>query len=65
MGRGPQQQQELGLPKIRDVMYVGCPATGKDDGVADLRKALYDIAFTLTLPKSMCARVHVEYIKHV
>ena len=51
VGRGPQQQRELGLPKIRDVIYVGCPAAGKDEGVADLRKALYDIAFTLTLPK--------------
>ena len=51
VGRGPQQQRELGLPKIRDVMYVGCPATGKDEGVAELRKALYDIAFSLTQPK--------------
>ena len=53
VGRGPQQLKELGLPKIRDVMYVGCPATGRDEGVADLRKALYDIAFSLTLPKGM------------
>ena len=53
VGRGPQQLKELGLPKIRDVMYVGCPTTGRDEGVADLRKALYDIAFSLTLPKGL------------
>ena len=58
VGRGPQQQRELGLPKIRDVMYVGCPPSGRDEGVADLRKALYDIAFSLTLPKGeLCLSV--------
>jgi small GTP-binding protein len=51
VGRGPQQQRELGLPKIRDVVYVACPSPGREEGVADLRKALYDIAFSLTLPK--------------
>ena len=58
VGRGPQQQRELGLPKIRDVVYVACPPSGREEGVADLRKALYDIAFSLTLPKGarVCAR---------
>jgi hypothetical protein len=53
VGRGPQQQRELGLPKIRDVVYVACPSPGREEGVADLRKALYDIAFSLTLPKGL------------
>ena len=51
VGRGPQQLRELGLPKILDVMYVGCPPVGRADGVMELRMALYDIAFSLTVPR--------------
>lgn len=51
VGRGPQQLRELGLPKILDVMYVGCPPVGRTDGVMELRMALYDIAFSLTVPR--------------
>ena len=50
VGRGPQQLREMGLPKILDVIYVGCPSTGRLEGVQELRMALYDIAFSLTLP---------------
>ena len=49
VGRGPQQVREMGLPKILDVIYVGCPSIGRLDGVLELRMALYDIAFALTL----------------
>lgn len=49
VGRGPQQVREMGLPKILDVIYVGCPSVGRLDGVLELRMALYDIAFALTL----------------
>ena len=48
-----QQLKELGLPRIQDVVYVGCPATGRDIGVADLRKRIYDVAFSLTLPRGL------------
>ncbi len=47
VGRGPQQLREMGLPKILDVIYVGCPLNGRPEGVTDLRNALYDIAFSL------------------
>ena len=47
--------RELGLPKILDVIYVGCPASGKAEGVLELRMALYDIAFSLTLPRCKCS----------
>ena len=50
-GRSSQQVRELGLPKILDVIYVGCPASGKAEGVLELRMALYDISFSLTLPR--------------
>ena len=53
-GRSAQQVRELGLPKILDVIYVGCPASGKAEGVLELRMALYDIAFSLTLPRCKC-----------
>jgi len=42
----------MGLPKILDVIYVGCPPNGKTEGVVELRMALYDIAFSLNLPRS-------------
>lgn len=51
MGRGPQQLRELGLPRIIDIVYVGCAAGGRGEGIAELRKSLYDIAFTLPVPK--------------
>ena len=51
VGRGPQQLRELGLPRILDVTYVGCPPTGRGEGVTELRMALYDIAFSLTVPR--------------
>ena len=54
-GRSAQQVRELGLPKILDVIYVGCPASGKAEGVLELRMALYDIAFSLTLPRCKCS----------
>ena len=54
-GRSSQQVRELGLPKILDVIYVGCPASGKAEGVLELRMALYDIAFSLTLPRCKCS----------
>ncbi len=47
VGHGPQVLREMGLPKILDVIYVGCPLTGRAEGVADLRAAIYDIAFAL------------------
>ena len=50
IGRGPQALREMGLPKILDVIYVGCPSVGRLEGVLELRMALYDIAFSLTLP---------------
>ena len=50
IGRGPQQLKEMGLPKILDVIYVGCPSIGRLEGVQELRMALYDIAFSLALP---------------
>jgi hypothetical protein len=30
---------------------VGCPPVGRTDGVMELRMALYDIAFSLTVPR--------------
>ena len=48
VGHGPQQLRELGLPKILDVIYVGCPLNGRPEGVAELRCALYNIAFSLS-----------------
>lgn len=48
VGHGPQQLREMGLPKILDVIYVGCPLNGRTEGVAELRCALYDIAFSLS-----------------
>lgn len=50
VGRGPQQLKEMGLPKILDVIYVGCPLNGRAEGVPELRMALYDISFSLTAP---------------
>lgn len=47
VGHGPQQLREMGLPKILDVIYVGCPLNGRTEGVLELRGALYDIAFSL------------------
>lgn len=47
VGHDPQQLQKMGLPKIVEVIYVGCPLNGRPEGVAELRKALYDIAFSL------------------
>lgn len=47
VGHGPQQLREMGLPKILDVIYVGCPLNGRAEGVAELRNALYHIAFSL------------------
>jgi len=47
VGHGPQQLREMGLPKILDVVYVGCPLSGRAEGVADLRVAIYNIAFSL------------------
>lgn len=47
VGHGPQQLREMGLPKILDVIYVGCPLNGRPEGVSELRNALYDIAFSL------------------
>lgn len=51
MGRGPLQLRELGLPRIIDIVYVGCASGGRGEGIAELRKSLYDIAFTLPVPK--------------
>ena len=48
VGHGSQQLRERGLPKILDVTYVGCPLSGRPEGVAELRAALYDIAFSLS-----------------
>ena len=48
VGCGPQQLREMGLPKILDVMYVGCPLNGRGEGVVEMRNALYDIAFSLS-----------------
>ena len=45
-----QHLKELGLPNIKDVRFVGCPVVGRLEGVAELRQALYDIAFNLTAP---------------
>ncbi len=47
VGQGNQILREMGLPKILDVIYVGCPLNGKPEGVSELRNALYDIAFSL------------------
>ena len=47
VGHGPQQLREMGLPKILDVIYVGCPLSGRAEGVTDLRAAIYDISFSL------------------
>ena len=43
------------MPKILDVIYVGCPPNGRAEGVVELRMALYDIAFSLNLPRCECA----------
>ena len=67
VGRGPQQLKEMGLPKILDVIYVGCPLNGRAEGVPELRMALYDISFSLTALrrseyltplKSVCTHLH-------
>ena len=58
VGQGPQQLREMGLPKIRDVIYVGCPLNGRQEGVMELRNALYDIAFGLPAStKGVCVCV--------
>ena len=51
VGHGPLPQKELGLPKILDVFYVACPPSGRGEGVAELRMALYNIAFSLKVPR--------------
>ena len=65
VGRGPQQLRELGLPRILDVMYVGCPpGGGRGEGVAELRKALYSIAFSLTVLRSEWPSVFTCTVPH-
>jgi len=53
VGRNVRDQRESGLPKIMEICFVGCPPTGKAEGVSELRQTLYDVAFSLTLPKGM------------
>jgi serine/threonine protein kinase len=43
--------KELGLPMIKEIMFVGCPINARSEGVAELRMALWDIAFNLTAPR--------------
>ena len=51
VGRNTREQRESGLPKIVEIAFVGCPPSGKAEGVSELRQTLYDIAFNLTVPK--------------
>ena len=51
VGRQARELRESGLPKIVEIAFVGCPPTGRAEGVSELRQALYDVAFNLTVPK--------------
>lgn len=53
VGRSARDQRESGLPKIVDIAFVGCPPTGRVEGVSELRQTLYDVAFNLSVPKGM------------
>ena len=53
VGRSTREQRESGLPKIIEIAFVGCPPTGRAEGVSELRQTLYDVAFNLTVPKGM------------
>ena len=59
VGRSTRDQRESGLPKIMEIAFVGCPPTGKTEGVSELRQILYDVAFNLSLPKGIILYVHV------
>lgn len=54
-----QHLKELGLPNIKDVLFVGCPSNGRSEGVSELRQALYDIAFSLTVPQRRGEQLNV------
>ena len=58
MGRGPQQLRELGLPRIIDIIFVGCAPGGRGEGIMEMRKALYDHAFALPIPKGEDTSMH-------
>ena len=51
VGRQVRELRDSGLPKIVEIAFVGCPPTGRAEGVLELRQALYDVAFNLTVPK--------------
>uniref|UniRef100_A0A1X7UH02 non-specific serine/threonine protein kinase n=1 Tax=Amphimedon queenslandica TaxID=400682 RepID=A0A1X7UH02_AMPQE len=46
-----EKLRDLGLPQIKEVRFVGCPTSGKAEGVSELRVALWDVAFSLTAPR--------------
>ena len=52
-GHSTRDQRESGLPKIVEIAFVGCPPTGRAEGVSELRQTLYDLAFNLTVPKGI------------
>ena len=53
VGKSTRELRESGLPKIMEIAFVGCPPTGRAEGVSELRQTLYDVAFSLTVPKGM------------
>ena len=53
VGRSVRDQRESGLPKIIEICFVGCPPTGRAEGISELRQTLYDVAFSLTVPKGV------------
>ena len=66
VGKSTRELRESGLPKIMEIAFVGCPPTGRAEGVSELRQTLYDVAFSLTVPKGMyvilvvCVYVYID-----
>ena len=66
VGKSTRELRESGLPKIMEIAFVGCPPTGRAEGVSELRQTLYDVAFSLTVPKGMyvilvvCVYIYID-----
>ncbi len=59
-GRPVSHIREMGLPQIKEVVFVGCPSIGRGEGVSELRTMLWDIAFSLTVPRRKGNRLQIH-----